>query len=37
MLPEDSTLRVHIKHGVDDWEDRVYYGLPDSAYEGPGS
>jgi RHS repeat-associated protein len=35
MLPEGATLRMHIKHGVDDWEDRIYNGLPDSAYIGP--
>jgi hypothetical protein len=34
MLPEGATLRVHIKLGVDDWEDRIYYGEPDSAYGG---
>ncbi|HBY95835.1 MAG TPA: hypothetical protein DEP84_18085 [Chloroflexi bacterium] len=23
MLPEDATLRVHIKHGLNDWETRI--------------
>jgi hypothetical protein len=35
MLPEGARLNMYIKLGPDNWENRFYMGLPDSAYRGP--